>query len=92
MKTCETCRLSGPGNVHGYTNALACHLQPPFPIVRNQDWCSHWATKEDGAGDTERMIQRAKQRMLFLKHEREELCKIVMRNNCFDKIGQEMWL
>jgi hypothetical protein len=85
MKTCETCRLSGPGNVHGYTNALACHLQPPFPIVRNQDWCSHWATKEgrhhsispDGT---------------ILEYERDGCVVHWETKGKANKIGQEMWL
>jgi hypothetical protein len=42
-----------------------CRLNPvPFNTC-GDDWCSHWsaterASKEDGAGDTERRIQRAK--------------------------------
>jgi hypothetical protein len=67
MKTCCECKWCEK-TAETPDELDQCHLNPEHVYVMPNDWCSHWSSKRDGAGDTERMIAEAKLKALLNKH------------------------
>jgi hypothetical protein len=60
QKICKECRWFE--DLEKEDKWSRCRYNPEPAYVEDNDWCSHWETKRDGAGDTERIIAEAREK------------------------------